>query len=132
MATTAKPTLPSVDAELSAPRRKLDLRAIKPAGDADDATVAERSLELGIAHGASTSIPVAEEVRERRSTAPKTTRVLQLRVALPDYLDDELHEASMKKRVTKQFLVLEALKKAGYKVKDADLVEDKRKVRKGR
>jgi hypothetical protein len=52
---------------------------------------------------------------------------------MPVYLDDELTQKAAGLRVTNQFLVLMALREAGYHIADADNVDDKRKARrKGR
>jgi hypothetical protein len=48
---------------------------------------------------------------------------------MPVYLDDELTQKAAALRVTKQFLVLTALRQAGYHIADAGIVADKRKVR---
>jgi len=55
--------------------------------------------------------------------------VASLRIEVPAYLDDELTQKAAGQRVTKQFLVLMALRQAGYHIDDADIVADKRKAR---
>jgi hypothetical protein len=55
--------------------------------------------------------------------------VASLRIEVPAYLDDELTQKAAARRVTKQFLVLTALRRDGYRIEDADLVADKRKAR---
>ena len=116
-------TLPSIDEELGARRKRVDLRAIRPNTDADDATIEENSRLLGNEWGASTSL--------QRAVPPAPTRapVASLRIEVPVYLDDELTREAAAKRVTKQFLVLTALRSAGYRIDDADIVADKRKAR---
>jgi len=48
---------------------------------------------------------------------------------VPEYLDRELALKAVEQRVTKQYLVVQALKNAGFHVDPADLVADKRKVK---
>jgi hypothetical protein len=55
--------------------------------------------------------------------------VASLRIEVPVYLDNELTREAAEKRVTKQYLVLTALRQAGYRIDDADIVADKRKAR---
>ena len=119
-------TLPPIDDELRGRERRVDLKAIRQRGDADDATIEENSRLLGNEWGASTSLQ-----RVQPSAAPPITRapVASLRIEVPVYLDDALTREAAEKRVTKQYLVLTALRKAGYRIDDTDLVADKRKVR---
>jgi hypothetical protein len=119
-----KSALPPIDAELEPPRQRVDLKAIRPKGQADDATIEENSRRLGSEWGASTSLqPPAPEPTVGR--AP----LASLRIEVPAYLDDELTQKAASQRVTKQYLVLTALRQAGYHIDDADIVADKRKVR---
>ena len=62
---------------------------------------------------------------------PEPARVVSIRGYIPDYLDDELALKAAQRRVTKTFLVLEALAKAGYRVDEIDIVQDRRKRPKG-
>jgi hypothetical protein len=125
---STKPALPPLGEELDPPRRRVDLKAIRPKGVADDATVAENSRRLGSQWGASTSL---EQAGESSQTVPAVPRapVASLRIEVPAYLDDELTQKAAARRVTKQFLVLTALRRDGYRIEDADLVADKRKAR---
>jgi hypothetical protein len=119
-----KSALPPIDAELEPPRQRVDLKAIRPKGQADDATIEENSRRLGSEWGASTSLqPLAPGPTVAR--AP----LASLRIEVPAYLDDELTQKAASQRVTKQYLVLTALRQAGYHIDDADIVADKRKVR---
>jgi len=52
-----------------------------------------------------------------------------LRVEIPKYVDRALAKAAAEREVTKQFLVLEALRAQGYPVEEQDMIEDKRKRR---
>ena len=119
-----KAALPSIGDEL-APRKRVDLKSIKSA-DVDDAEVTENSRKLGTEWGAQTSLTPTPEPEAERPKVP----LASLRIEVPDYLDRELALKAVDQRVTKQYLVMKALQAAGYKLDDADLVEDKRKQRK--
>jgi hypothetical protein len=119
-------TLPPIDEELRSERKRVDLKAIRPKGDADDATITENSRRLGNEWSASTSL---QRTQQPASAPPVRAPVASLRIEVPVYLDDELTREAASKRVTKQYLVLTALRAAGYRIDDADLVADKRKAR---
>jgi hypothetical protein len=119
-----KAALPSIGDEL-APRKRVDLKSIKSA-DVDDAEVTENSRKLGTEWGAQTSLTPTPEPEAERPKVP----LASLRIEVPDYLDRELALKAVDQRVTKQYLVMKALQAAGYKLDDADLVEDKRKQKK--
>ena len=127
----SKPDLPSITSDL-APRRRLDLKAIRSA-QVDDLEVAENSRKIGAEWGAQTSLEASSDkiqVTPAELTSP-TAKVLlaSLRIEVPDYLDRELAFKAVELRCTKQHLVMKALRDAGYRVNDADLVEDKRKTK---
>ena len=119
-----KEALPSIGDDL-APRKRVDLKSIKSA-DVDDAAVTENSRKLGTEWGAQTSLSPTPEPEIERLKVP----LASLRIEVPDYLDRELALKAVDQRVTKQYLVMKALQAAGYKLDDADLVEDKRKRKK--
>jgi hypothetical protein len=124
---SSKTTLPPIDDELRRRGKRVDLRAIRPKGDADDATIDENSRLLGNEWGASTSLP---RTQPHASASPVVRApVASLRIEVPVYLDDALTREAAEKRVTKQYLVLTALRQAGYRIDDADFVADKRKAR---
>jgi hypothetical protein len=50
-------------------------------------------------------------------------------LSVPDYLFDELGMLAVKRRVTKRYLILEALAKTGFTVEPQDLEEDGRRRR---
>lgn len=115
--------LPPIDDELTqAPRRRIDLRGFHHRNPIDDAAVETNSRTLGERWGASTS------VRPDDAAVPATP-IASLRLEIPDYLDHELTLAAAQQRVTKGFLVMSALAKAGYRIEANDLVPDRRKVR---
>lgn len=64
----------------------------------------------------------------RQPAAPRT-KYASFRVDLPEYLDQELTMRSARDRVTKTYLIMEALRRAGYTVQADDLVTDRRKTR---
>jgi hypothetical protein len=124
---SSKTALPPIDDELRGRGKRVDLRAIRPKGDADDATIDENSRLLGNEWGASTSL---QRTQPPASASPVVRApVASLRIEVPVYLDDALTREAAEKRVTKQYLVLTALRQAGYRIDDADLVADKRKAR---
>ncbi len=122
-----KSSLPPLDDELDQAKKRVDLKAIRPKASADDALVEENSRRLGTEWGASTSLPRVQQPVETRPV-PRPP-LASLRIEVPLYLDDELTQKAASLRVTKQFLVLQALKQAGYHIAEADIVADKRKAR---
>lgn len=97
-------------------------------GPATDDEIEANSRQMGEKWGASTSIvptpPPAASV-------PEPARVTSIRGYIPFYLDDEMTRKAAERRVTKTFLIMEALVKAGYHVDEIDLVQDRRKKDKG-
>jgi hypothetical protein len=59
----------------------------------------------------------------------RRARYASFRVDLPEYLDQELTERSARERVTKTYLIMDALRSAGFTVRPEDLVVDRRKTR---
>lgn len=60
--------------------------------------------------------------------APKAP-MKTLQLVVPDYLFEQLHMNAARRRVTKKFLVLQALLKDGYQIAAEDLDEDGRRNR---
>jgi len=114
---------PSLKDELR-PRPKLKRHADVPASDEE---IEANSRALGEKWGAATSLP------DPPSPVPvaEPVRVVSIRGYIPHYLDDELTRTAANRRVTKTFLIMEALAKAGYRVDEVDLVQDRRKKNKG-
>jgi hypothetical protein len=105
---------------------RVNLRAIPdPAADLDDRAVDTNSRRVGAAWGASTSLSDAEP----EPTPEPAQKLASLRLEVPVYLDDELRLESARRGVTKQFLVLQALKAAGYTINDGDIIADRRRQR---
>ena len=95
-----------------------------------DAPISDEEIEanarqIGERWGAVTSIPAPEP------SPPPLARVVSIRGYMPHYLDDELSRKAAERRVTKTFLIMEALAKSGYRVDNADLIQDRRKKQKG-
>ena len=112
-----KTELPPIDLT---PRKRLDLRAIK-APPGEDANIEANTRKLAEDWGAVTTV------------TPSKGPLASLRLEIPGYLDQELAERALRgvngQRVTKQCLVIQALKDAGFHVEADDLVPDKRKRR---
>lgn len=120
---TQKSSLPSIESELvAAPRQKLDLKNLKSRELMPDEAVEANSHVIGQKWGASTQLPAG--------TPPETqTPFASIRGYIPQYLDDELTVKAAEHRVTKTYLIIEALAKVGYHVDEADLVPDRRRSR---
>jgi hypothetical protein len=119
----SKPPLPSIDSELApAPRQRVDLKGLKPRAAMADEAVEANSRAIGEKWGANTQLA---KVEPPVALAPVTS----IRGYIPQYLDDELSVRAAERRVTKTFLIMEALVKAGYRVEEDDLVQDRRRSR---
>lgn len=82
---------------------------------------------FGSRAGAAPAIPTAARPQAVLSQPAPSMKTLQL--VIPDYLFEQLHMAAATHRVTKKYLVLQALRHAGYRIEDADLDEDGRRNR---
>ena len=111
---------PPIGDELK-PRARLKRHTVEPATDAE---IEANSQRIGERWGAATRIP---EVPYLPPLAP----VVSIRGYIPNYPDDELAIKAAERRVTKTFLIMEALAKAGYRVEAHDMVQDRRKRPKG-
>ena len=112
---------PPIGDELQPRRKPLKKHADVPASDDE---VDANARAIGERWGASTAI---------RPPAPPPAPlapVTSIRGYIPAYLDDELTMRAAARRVTKTFLIMEALAKAGYRVEEADMVQDRRKGKK--
>jgi hypothetical protein len=120
----SKTPLPSISDELKpTPRTRVDLKGLKPRAAAGDDAIEANSRAIGQKWGASTQLPPEEP------PAPRLAPVTSIRGYIPQYLDDELAIKAAERRVTKTFLIMEALAKAGYRVDEADLVQDRRRIK---
>jgi hypothetical protein len=88
---------------------------------ATDAEIEANSRAIGEKWGAATHIPPPEALST--PLAPVTS----IRGYIPQYLDNELTVKAAERRVTKTFLIMEALAKTGYRVEEIDLVQDRRR-----
>lgn len=117
---------------------RLNLRGLRPAG-IDDEEIERNADEIAQTYGAHAQIPPA-----RRAAAPPPADPAQpiatpvehsrppaasFRIDLPEYLDQELTMRAARERATKAYLIMDALRQAGYTVKSEDLVADRRRTR---
>jgi hypothetical protein len=114
---------PLVDEIRQAARPKRDL-ALPPRPDLPDRTVETRAREIGEKWGAATQM-VSSAQPEPEPIAP----LISVRFDCPDYLDTAISVKAAEQNVTKTYLILRALKEAGYELRDVDLVVDRRKAR---
>ena len=111
---------PPIGDELK-PKARLKRHTAEPVTDAE---IEENSRRIGERWGAATQIPQEPDL-------PSLAPIVSIRGYIPNYLDDELAIKAAERRVTKTFLIMEALAKAGYRVDQHDLVQDRRKRPKG-
>lgn len=100
------------------PRDKLKKR--NTAALSDEA-VEDNSRKLAQKWGAASTAPAAEPTPA--SPAP----VVSIRCYVPEYLDYDLSVKAAQQRVTKTFLIMDALAKAGYRIEDVDMNQDRRR-----
>lgn len=103
-------------------RPKLNL-TMPPRPDLPDEAIESRSRKIGEKWGATTQIAAGHA--EGEPTAP----LISVRFDCPDYLDRAISVDAAGQNCTKTYLILNALKKAGYEIRDVDLVIDRRKLR---
>jgi hypothetical protein len=115
---------PLADEIRQARKPRLDL-ALPPRPDMPDEAVEARSRELGEKWGATTQMVSSASIEQEELTAP----LISVRFDCPDYLDRAVSIDAATQNVTKTFLILKALKTAGYDIKDVDIVADRRKAR---
>jgi hypothetical protein len=107
---------------------------LPPRQDLPDAMIEESSRRIGEKYGANTRLVPEEPPEEVVPTAP----LVSVRFDFPDYVDQQLavRAATTKGpsggKVTKTYLALKALKDAGYRVDDVDLVEDRRREKRSK
>jgi hypothetical protein len=90
-----------------------------------DTAIDENSRRIGEKWGAATRID------REPGPLPPPAPVVSIRGYIPDYLDREMAMKAAERNVTKTFLIMEALAKAGYRVEEIDLIQDRRKRQKG-
>jgi hypothetical protein len=116
-----EPLPPIADEMKQAAKHRLNVN-LPPRTDLADAAVEAQARALGEKWGSVTHITQKEAPRP---TAPLTS----VRFDCPDYLDKALSVRAAEENVTKTYLILRALKTAGYRVEDVDLVKDRRRLR---
>jgi len=100
-------------------------KTVLPLDDDDDDILAQRISETAKQQGIPSLTP---------TTAPSPAPVASgarrpIKVEVSDELFDALTIAAAQQRVTKRYLILSALRDAGYPVTDADFMEDGRRLR---
>lgn len=96
--------------------------------DEEDSRILAAADQLSARHSAlrDGSPPAA---LPRPAPAPVPTIMASWKLVVPDYLDRELSRSAAERRVSKGFLVLEALAQAGYEIRPEDLIGDRRRKR---
>lgn len=118
---------------LSASAKRPELPAIpRPRVEAyapdDDDIIKRRLRDASGSLGFGTRATHAETPHTPTPTTPLTP-CKSFNLSVPEYLFDELGLQAVKRRVTKRYLILEALAKAGYSLQPQDLEEDGRRRR---
>jgi hypothetical protein len=121
---------PLADEIMQARKRvKVDL---PPRQDLPDDAVAENAREIGQKWGSATQILP----KDAPPAGPQAAPLVSSRFDFPDYLDEEIAIAAAKTKgpsggkVTKTYIVLKALRQAGFHIEDVDMIEDRRRIRK--
>jgi hypothetical protein len=97
--------------------------SLPPRGDLPDEAVAARAQQLGEKWGSNTQLGTKPIEQPTIPMAP----LVSLRFDCPDYTDRALSVAAAEQNVTKTYLLLLALRQAGYPVEDVDLAKDRRR-----
>jgi hypothetical protein len=124
---------PLADEILQARKPRLNV-TLPPRQDLPDTMIEESSRRIGEKYGANTRLVPEKSADEVVPTAP----LVSVRFDFPDYVDEQLavRAATTKGpsggKVTKTYLALRALKDAGYRVDDVDLVEDRRREKRSK
>ena len=108
----------------------LPQRKTVPSDDEEDSRILAAADQLSARHSAlRDSSPSAVSPSQRQTPKPVPTLMASWKLVVPDYLDRELSRYAAERRVSKGFLVLEALSKAGYEIRSEDLIGDRRRRR---
>ncbi len=99
----------------------MNKKASRPSLDDDDDALAQRITETAKQQGIPSLVPIT-------SNLPTGSR-RPIKVEVSDTLFDALTVAAAQQHVTKRFLILLALRNAGYPVEEADFREDGRRLR---
>ena len=118
---------PSLADEIQQARKPRLNVSLPPRQEIPDETIEARSQTIGEKWGSTTQLLPKVPEKPAIHLAP----LVSVRFDCPDYLDEELAVKAAGTRgpsggkVTKTYLILLALKQAGYRVEDADLIEDR-------
>ena len=136
---------PAADELRAAGQRKigegrLKFRELRPVGE-DEAATERAVMTIAQSYGANAQIPPTRTLPQTPISSRSAVETPELpppsfkskfasfRIDLPEYLDQELTMRAARDRVTKAYLVLDALRLAGFTVQNEDLVTDRRKTR---
>jgi len=125
MAQSTRETLPKINEDLERAQVRPNLRKLQSKAGVDEALIEENSRKIGTEWNANTSLNRDTPAEQ----GPERAKTVSLRIDVPDYLMRELSLAAAGDNVTKQFVVLKALRNAGFRLDDVDLVEDGRRAR---
>ena len=101
-----------------------------PSASDDDHRILAAADQLSTRHGAlRDGLPSVATSQPANSASRVLSATASWKLVMPDYLDRELSRRAAERRVTKSFLVLEALAQSGYEVQPKDLVGDRRRKR---
>ncbi len=117
--------LPPITDELRQASKKVGL-GLKPREELPDEAIEAQARSLGQKWGSSTQIVPTSAPEPPKISAP----LVSVRFDAPDYLDRELSVKAAEQGVTKTYLILQALGKAGYRIDTVDLVTDRRRWKK--
>ncbi|MCM8739359.1 hypothetical protein M5E06_35375 [Azospirillum sp. A1-3] len=99
-------------------------KTLLPLDDDDDDVLAQRIAETATQRGipSLTPMPVALSTAHVGARRP-------IKIEVSDPLFEALTVAAARQKVTKRYLILSALRDAGYPVEDTDFQEDGRRLR---
>lgn len=97
--------------------------------DVDDAALDSINQKLGVP---TLTRPKSDAAKPKAPAIAEPARapVEKLTIEIPAYLGDAIRRDAVGSRKTARHVVMEALKAAGYKIEDVDLVPDGRRSRK--
>ena len=120
------------DEIMGAGRRRVNV-ALPPRPELPDEAVEKGTRAIGEKWNANTQM---RSERPPPPSAPPPAKLVSVRFDFPDYVDEQLAVAAASTKgpsggkITKTYLALKALRDAGYRVDDKDLIEDRRRLRK--
>lgn len=97
--------------------------------DEDDSRILAAADQLSARHSALRDGSPPTTALPCPAPTPVPTVMASWKLVVPDYLDRELSRCAAERRVSKGFLVLEALAKVGYEIRPEDLIGDRRRKR---